>query len=73
MLANFPRPKPLESESGLRDWMEMFAGTLTADVPSSMREELFVAVEERRPSGIVRRDGGWSADYWRLRVVAYKE
>ena len=70
--SHFSRPTPLAGESGLRDWMEMFAGTLTADVPSSMREELFVAVEDAvRPA--LYGDGGWSADYWRLRVVAYKE
>ena len=70
--SHFPRPTPLAGENGLRDWMEMFAGTLTADVPSSMREELFVAVEDAvRPA--LYGDEGWSADYWRLRVVAYKE
>ena len=70
--SHFPRPTPLEGESGLRDWMEMFAEALTADVPSSMREELWDAVEAAvRPA--LYWDGGWHADYWRLRVVAYKE
>ena len=70
--SHFPRPTPLEGESGLRDWMEMFAETLTEDVPSSMREELWDAVEAAvRPA--LYDDGGWHADYWRLRVVAYKE
>ena len=70
--SHFPRPTPLEGESGLRDWMEMFAETLTEDVPSSMREELWKAVEDAvRPA--LYGDGGWHADYWRLRMVAYKE
>lgn len=70
--SHFPRPTPLEGESGLRDWMEMFAGTLTAGVPSLMREELWDAVEDAvRPA--LYGDGAWYADYWRLRVVAYKE
>ena len=70
--SHFPRPTPLEGESGLRDWMEIFAEALTADVPTSMREELWDAVEGAvRPS--LYGDGGWHADYWRLRVVAYKE
>ncbi|MDE2812907.1 MAG: methyltransferase domain-containing protein [Gemmatimonadota bacterium] len=70
--SHFPRPTPLEGESGLRDWMEMFAETLTEGVPSSMREELWKAVENAvRPA--LYGDGGWHADYWRLRVVAYKE
>ena len=70
--SHFSRPTPLEGEGGLRDWMEMFAAPLTADVPPSMREELWDAVEDAvRPA--LYGDGGWHADYWRLRVVAYKE
>ena len=70
--SHFPRPTPLGGESGLRDWMEMFAETLMEGVPSSMREELWKAVEDAvRPA--LYGDGGWHADYWRLRVVAYKE
>ena len=70
--SHFPRPTSLEGESGLRDWMEMFAETLTEGVPSSMREELWKAVEDAvRPA--LYGDGGWHADYWRLRVVGYKE
>ena len=70
--SHFSRPTPLASESGLRDWLEMFAATLTKGVPPSMREELFAAVEDAvRPA--LYGDGVWRADYWRLRVVAYKE
>ena len=70
--SHFPRPTPLAGESGLRDWLEMFAGVLTEGVPPSMREELFAAVEDAvRPA--LYSDGVWRADYWRLRVVAYKE
>ena len=70
--SHFPRPTPLAGESGLRDWMEMFAETLTGDVPRSMREELWEAVEDAvRPA--LYGDGVWCADYWRLRVVACKE
>ncbi len=70
--SHFSRPTPLAGESGLRDWMEMFAETLTEDVPPLMRTELWDAVEEAvRPA--LYGDGGWYADYWRLRVVAYKE
>ena len=70
--SHFPRPTPLAGESGLRDWMEMFAETLTEDVPLLMRQELWDAVEDAvRPA--LYSDGIWYADYWRLRVVAYKE
>ena len=68
---HFPRPTPLEGESGLRDWMEMFAVPLTEDVPPSIREELWDGVEDAvRPA--LYDDGVWYADYWRLRIVAYK-
>ena len=70
--SHFPRPTPLAGESGLRDWLEMFAETLTAVVPPPMREELLAAVEDVvRPA--LYGAGGWCADYWRLRVVAYQE
>lgn len=70
--SHFPRPTPLAGERGLRDWMEMFAAGLTEDVPPAMREELWDAVEDAiRPA--LYGDGVWCADYWRLRVVAYKE
>ena len=70
--SHFPRPTPLEGENGLRDWMEMFAEALTEGIPPLMREELLAAVEGAvRPA--LYGDGVWCADYWRLRVVAYKE
>ena len=70
--SHFSRPTPLEGERGLRDWLEMFAEALITDVPSSMREELWNSVEDAvRPA--LYGDGGWHADYWRLRVVAYKD
>ena len=70
--SHFPRPTPLAGESGLRDWLEMFAETLTESVPPPLREELLAAVEDAvRPA--LYGDGGWCADYWRLRVVAYQE
>lgn len=70
--SHFPRPTPLAGESGLRDWLEMFAETLTEGVPPLLREELLAAVEDAvRPA--LYGDGGWCADYWRLRVVAYQE
>ncbi len=70
--SHFPRPTPLEGENGLRGWMEMFADALTEGISPSMREELLAAVEDAvRPA--LYGDGVWCADYWRLRVVAYKE
>jgi trans-aconitate methyltransferase len=67
----FDRPTPLEGEAGLRDWVRMFAGGMLEGVPAERREEFLRAVEEAaRPA--LFRDGGWVADYRRLRLVAVR-
>jgi trans-aconitate methyltransferase len=67
----FDRPTPLEGEAGLRDWVRMFAGSLLDAVPVGRREDFLREVEEAaRPH--LRRDGGWFADYRRLRVLAVR-
>ncbi len=69
----FDRPTPLEKgDAGLRNWIRMFGGTFLEDVPEKKREDFFHSVEsETRPA--LFRDGGWMADYRRLRVVAVKK
>jgi trans-aconitate methyltransferase len=68
----FDRRTPLEGESGLRDWIAMFAGEALAAVPASRREEFLFAVEDAaRPD--LYRGGVWEADYRRLRVVAVRQ
>ncbi|HEV2298454.1 MAG TPA: methyltransferase domain-containing protein [Candidatus Acidoferrales bacterium] len=66
----FDRPTPLEDgERGLRNWMEMFVGTLVETLSSSQREQFKAAVEqEARPA--LFRDSQWIMDYRRLRIVA---
>jgi trans-aconitate methyltransferase len=67
----FDRPTPLEGEQGLRDWVKMFCGSLLGRVPPADHERFFRHVEEVvRPT--LYRDGQWSADYRRLRIVARK-
>lgn len=63
------RPTPLEGEDGLRNWVRMFGSHWLDPIPEERREEFFRRVEdESRP--LLYRDGGWIADYRRLRVVA---
>jgi trans-aconitate methyltransferase len=71
--ALFDRPTPLENgEEGLRNWIRMFGGTFLKDVPEREHQEFLRYVEsETRPS--LFRDGGWVADYRRLRLVAVKK
>jgi trans-aconitate methyltransferase len=68
----FDRPTPLEGEAGMRHWVEMFGGHFLGRVPPARRDEFLRRVEELvRP--VLYRDGGWFADYRRLRVVARRE
>lgn len=54
----FPRPTPLPGEHGLRDWLTMFLPEVDiARMESELRPKLY-------------RDGVWTIDYRRLRIVA---
>jgi trans-aconitate methyltransferase len=68
----FDRPTPLEGPEGLRDWVRMFGHRELAMVPPEQREAFFLAVEEAA-RGPLFRDGGWTADYRRLRIVAFRQ
>jgi trans-aconitate methyltransferase len=64
----FNRPTPLEDgERGLRNWLEMFGGTLFDQLAPAQRAAV---EEEARPA--LWRDGQWVMDYRRLRIVAKK-
>ena len=66
----FERPTPLDGgEDGLRLWLDTFAGGLLDGLSADDRSEVVDLVETRlRPR--LHRDGQWTADYVRLRVVA---
>jgi trans-aconitate 2-methyltransferase len=65
----FDRPTPLQGEEGMRQWVAMFAGGLLEAVSEGQRGEFLSHVEAQlRP--VLYREGGWFADYRRLRVVA---
>lgn len=68
----FDRPTPLEGgENGLRDWLKMFLGRVTQNLPAGAGIKFVERLEERlRPQ--LYRDGAWVIDYRRLRVVAVK-
>ncbi len=65
----FDRPTPLEGEDGLRNWAWMFARDLVDRVPPDDREAFFGRVDDLARASL-HRDGGWVADYRRLRIVA---
>jgi trans-aconitate methyltransferase len=67
----FDRPTPLQGPDGLRGWVRMFAGGVLEAIPGERHDEFLRAVEEAaRPA--LFRDGGWFADYRRLRVAAVR-
>jgi trans-aconitate methyltransferase len=69
-MEHFARPTPLtDCPGGLADWMAMFGGTLTAQVPATRLAAVLARVEELAAPRL-RRQGGWSLDYWRLRFLA---
>jgi trans-aconitate methyltransferase len=67
----FDRPTPLEGPNGLRDWAAMFVRAMLDSLPPPRRDEFLRALEdEARP--VLFRDGGWIADYRRLRIAAVR-
>lgn len=65
------RPTPLEGNSGLMNWLQMFAGQFWADLPPEQQEQLLKTIEEKAKSKLYR-EGQWWADYRRIRVLARK-
>ncbi len=72
MAQTFDRFTELEHpERGMREWIEMFAGSYFEGIPAGDREPLLREIEQRlRPE--LYRDGSWWADYRRLRIEAVK-
>jgi trans-aconitate methyltransferase len=67
--ALFDRPTALEGgRQGLANWFAMFGAPLTEE----LRRPEFVRLVEQFASARLLRDGVWSADYRRLRMVARK-
>ncbi len=70
MAQTFDRWTKLEHpERGLREWIEMFAGSYFEGIAPADKEQLLRKIEDRtRPE--LYRDGHWWADYRRLRIEA---
>lgn len=65
------RPTKLEGEEGLINWLEMFAGSRFATLPTSTKIAMMQQIESKlRPT--LYRNGYWWADYQRLQIVAMK-
>lgn len=68
---HFERPTPLEGEHGLRNWIEMFAGSILAEQPDTIKEQVMSGVEQNLRD-VLFQNGQWIADYKRLRVMGIK-
>ena len=68
----FDRPTPLDGgEKGMENWLLQFRAFTFDAIPVGHREQaLREVVEELRNS--LQKDGQWSADYRRLRVIAVR-
>ncbi len=65
------RPTKVEGEDGMEDWLGVFARDFVRDLEPAQRKSAFRSVAERlRPTKF--RDGVWTVDYRRLRIVAHK-
>jgi len=69
-IALFPRPTPLPGS--LVAWLETFAQSFAAGLPSTDRLPLFDEVARRCLPKLRDGDGRWHADYVRLRFSATK-
>ncbi len=67
----FDRPTKLEGDAGLRNWIAQFGSHFVDDLNEAERDAFFARIEQiLRPT--LFRDGAWTADYRRLRIVAVK-
>jgi SAM-dependent methyltransferase len=67
----FDRPTPLSGADGMRNWISMFGGGLFDGVDADTRERA-IAQAEASLFATHFKDGQWTADYRRIRVVARK-
>ncbi len=70
---HYDRPTELADEnSGIKDWINMFAKSFFEGIPEKMVEEIKTEVQEKIKDKCLI-NGKWYADYKRIRVVALKE
>lgn len=67
----FDRPTPLEGENGLANWLEMFGSSLFYGVDEQTKKQLINRVEDNVRTRLYQ-NGGWVADYKRIRVLGIK-
>ncbi len=67
------RPTKLEyGESGLRNWIKMFATCFLEGIPGKKQDTIINDIENRLRPHLYQK-GKWTADYKRIRIMAFKE
>ena len=68
----FARPTPLDGgEEGMSAWLRMFGWDYLSPLSPTQRHEVVAHVEKATRSTLYT-NGGWTADYWRIRIEAFK-
>ncbi|MEO1655263.1 MAG: SAM-dependent methyltransferase, partial [Bacteroidota bacterium] len=69
---HYDRPTELaDAQTGIKDWLSMFAKSFFEDVPDHHQQEIKDEVQEKIKAKCLV-DGKWFADYKRLRIIAEK-
>lgn len=68
----FDRPTALtEKEAGMANWIQMFAGNFFVELSTEQQTQVIRAIEQYlKPT--LYHEGTWTADYRRIRIVAFK-
>jgi trans-aconitate methyltransferase len=70
--AHFARPTPLDGgEDGLDHWLDTFAYVFFEGLSETEKREAYRAVKKLAKPRLFQ-DGRWVADYWRIRILAFK-
>jgi len=70
--AHFDRPTPLKGDDGMKDWFLMFADNFFPNIPLAIKNEILEETQAALKATHFK-NGAWSADYKRIRVIAVKE
>ncbi len=68
MIGLYPRPTPIPT--GIVQWLEIFAESFFAGVPTATRDTMLNEVEALLHPQLAMSEGDWTVDYVRLRVKA---
>lgn len=70
--AHFDRPTPLKGNNGMKHWFLMFCENFFVNIPSSVKNEILDETQASLKTTHFK-NGAWSADYKRIRIIAVKE